>query len=901
MVCVSKNFDGLRTTGLALICAISVVASDAPLHGEETPPTRVTQGLQVLYDFSGNGSGGVVRDQSESSVPLDLTLVDRDAVNVNDKRLQVLSPTLVRSDRPAIQLMDAVRKSQALSIEVWFRPADLEQSGPARIVTLSRNGNQRNFTLGQDGAKIDVRLRTSKTSKNGIPSFASRGSALKPELTHVVYTRSPDGRARIFINGELNAEGNVPGEISNWTSDYRLGLANELSKGRPWRGVYRLVAVYSRGLSEDEVQRNFRAGPRVQPLSEAERLAVKEAQRVAANAELFERRVAAVLSQNCLECHDSATSEGGLDLSRRTRALAGGEQGPVLIANEPEQSLLWTLVKSDEMPQERPPLSDAEKDVLHKWIGQGAAWTLDQIDPAIYVHGEQSQSVFVQRLTVPEYIATVRVALGVDVADEARQHLPRDLRADGFSNTAYNLGVDLDHIEAYARLAEIIVGKLDVGALRKRHTKNRELTDENVTRFVKRVGKRLLRAPVTEEEIQRYCGISTSVAAAGGDIDEAVAFVVEAMLQSPRFLYRVERQRGDGSRWPVSQHELASRLSFILWGAGPDTALLKAADEGQLNREAARDQFERMIADPRAIERSRRFIVEWLNLDRLDNLRPDPEAFPDWDPRLAGDMRRETLEYFEEIAWRQQRPLGDLLNAQLTFATPRLALHYNLPVEVGGPHDRLQRVDLSGVEGRGGLLTHGSLLTVGGDEASTVTRGLFVMHELLRGVVRDPPPCVDTTPIPTAPGLTRRAIAEQRLADQSCGGCHARFEPLSFALERFDGLGSFHKQDRHGNLLREDGDVLIPGADATVKYESTAELMDLLATSQRVQETLTWKATQFALGRSLGPDDAAIVAGIHQAAQEGGGTWKSLMSAIIMSDLVWTTRTEPDERQAPNK
>ena len=412
MLCVSKNSDCLWTAGLALICAISAVASDAPLHGEETPPTRVTQGLQVLYDFSGNGSGGVVRDQSESSVPLDLTLVDRDAVNVNDKGLQVLSPTLVRSDRPAIQLMDAVRKSQALSIEVWFRPADLEQSGPARIVTLSRNGNQRNFTLGQDGAKIDVRLRTSKTSKNGIPSFASKGSALKPELTHVVYTRSPDGRARIYVDGELNAEGNVPGEISNWTSDYRLGLANELSKGRPWRGVYRLVAVYSRGLNPDEVRRNFRAGPRVQPLSEAERLAVKEAQRVAANAELFERRVAAVLSQNCLECHDSATSEGGLDLSRKTRALAGGEQGPVLIANEPEQSLLWTLVKSDEMPQERPPLSDAEKDVLHKWIGQGAAWTLDQIDPAIYVHGEQSQSVFVQRLTVPEYIATVRSCFG---------------------------------------------------------------------------------------------------------------------------------------------------------------------------------------------------------------------------------------------------------------------------------------------------------------------------------------------------------------------------------------------------------------------------------------------------------------------------------------------------------
>ena len=860
----------------------------------EPVPSRVADGLEVLYDFNGGIAGGVIQDRSGSAAPLNLTIMDRDAVQLSDQGLHVVSPALVRSERPASGLANAIQDSQALTIEVWFRPEDLKQKGPARIVTLSRSGNERDFTLGQEGRRIDVRLRTSTTNKNGLPSLASKGAVLKRELMHVVYTRSRDATARIYVNGELNTEGEVVGEISGWDSDYHLGVANELSSDRPWRGIVRLVAVYHRDLGPDEVTRNFRAGPRAAPPSEAERLAAEAARRDAENAAGFERRVAAILSQNCLECHDSATREGGLDLSRKDRALAGGDQGPPLVAGRPEESLLWTLVESDAMPHERPPLPDQDKTLLKEWIANGAAWTLERIDPAVYVHGEQSQSVFVQRLTVPEYVATVRVALGVDVASEAREHLPKDLRADGFSNTAYNLKVDLDHVEAYARLAELIVGKLDVVALRDRYTRSRELTDENVTKVVSRVGRSLLRGPLTEEEIQRYCGISTSVAAAGGDIDEAIAWIVEAMLQSPRFLYRVERQRGDGSRWPASQHELASRLSFILWGAGPDRQLLEAADEGQLDRDAVQEQFARMMDDPRAVERSRRFLVEWLNLDRLDNLRPSEEAFPGWDPRLAGDMRRETLEFFEEIAWRQQRPLGDLLNAPVTFVTPRLARHYNLPVDLSGPDDELQRVRLDEISGRGGLLTQGSLLTVGGDDASTVTRGLFVMHELLRGVVRDPPPCVDTTPVPTAPGLTQRAIAERRLADHSCAGCHARFEPFSFALERFDGLGTFHLQDRHGNQLREDGEVLIPGADSSVGYASAAELMNLLAQSERVRETLTWKVTQFAIGRSLGPDDAAIVAGIHDAARQGGGTWSSLMSAIIMSDLVWTTRTEPD-------
>jgi hypothetical protein len=404
------------------------------------------------------------------------------------------------------------------------------------------------------------------------------------------------------------------------------------------------------------------------------------------------------------------------------------------------------------------------------------------------------------------------------------------------------------------------------------------------------MGKRLFRGPLSNEEIATYRGIASTVAHFGGDYQEAVGLILEAMLQSPRFLYRIENQRGDGLPFPVGPYELASRMSYILWGGPPDEALLKAADSGEiLNPDKAAEHVRRMLKDPRAVKRSRQFVSEWLNLGRLDNLNPDPKTYPNWNPKLADDMQRETLAFFEEIVWKQNRPLSDLLNAKLTFLTPELARHYGLP-----PQGKdFARYDLSSVPHRGGLLTQGSVLTVGGDEASTVTRGLFVMHHMLRGIVKDPPPCVDTTPVPSKPGLTKRAIAQARIDNANCGGCHARFEPLAFGLEKFDGLGAYHEKDRHGNTLQSDGEIVFPGAAKPVKFQSSAELMNLLADSDRVKETLTWKVTQFALGRPLSAGDAAIVETIHHTAQKAGGRYSDLMLAIIQSDLVQKTRTEP--------
>jgi hypothetical protein len=848
----------------------------------ESSAVRTRSGLQVLYDF-GSTEGPIVKDQAGVGAPIHLRIENPKSVRRSKGSLEIRGQTLIRAERSSARIIESIRRSGEITIEAWIRPAKTNQSGPARIVTLSKNGSSRNFTLGQDGAKFDVRFRTTKTSKNGIPSLSSPNKSLTAKLTHVVYTRNRAGRTRIYLDGKPRAEGKVAGDTSNWDGKHILAIGNEHSKDRQWLGSYYLVAVYNRDLSMDEVEQNYRAGV------DAPTLLVAQED---SKARHFEMEVAPLLSRHCLECHDAASKKGGLDLSQKLTALAGGESGKVISPGKAAESLLWESVEQNEMPKERSPLSRQEKKLLREWIDSGATWSLDTIDPAVYAHDSRVAENWIRRLTVDEYIETVRGAVGVDISEQARKILPPDLRADGFSNTAYNLTVDLKHVEAYVQLAEIVVSRMDVEAFARQFSKSKKLTDDSMRDLIAKMGKWLLRGPLEENEIVLYRGISTTVASTGGDFKQAVAYIIEAMLQSPRFIYRIENQRGDGTAWPIGEYELASRLSYIVWGGPPDKELVRAADEGELDRSGTRLQVERMLQDPRAVRRSKQFCSQWLNLERLDNLRPSPDKFPNWDAQLAGDMRAETLAFFQDIVWDQKRPLSDLLNAQVTYVTPRLARHYGLQSANNASPDKPVRHDLSATPGRGGLLTQGSVLTIGGDEASMVTRGLFVLHDLLRGVVKDPPPCVDVTPTPSKPGLTQRGIAEARIGNKACGGCHKKFEPLAFGLEKFDGLGAYQDVDHHGNRLRDDGEILFPGAAQPVSYASVSELMDLLAASDRVRLSMTWKLTQFSLGRPLVAADARTVTEIHQASQEAGGTYASLITAIVLSDLVQTTRTE---------
>lgn len=244
---------------------------------------RVNRGLVALYLFK-EGRGARIRDASGVGAPLDLVVQDPAGTRWLPGSLSVTSPTVVRSILPAAKIARACKSSGEISVEAWIGPANETQGGPARIVSLSADEHNRNFTVGQgryggSSTRCIARIRTTATDDNGTPEFATPEGALTPRLTHVVCTRSASGAARLYIDGadrasiSLSAEGQlagwegaVGGDLSNWDESYSLILANEATGERPWLGEIHLVAVYSRALPRTEVARNFHAGPRAPAL-----------------------------------------------------------------------------------------------------------------------------------------------------------------------------------------------------------------------------------------------------------------------------------------------------------------------------------------------------------------------------------------------------------------------------------------------------------------------------------------------------------------------------------------------------------------------------------------------------------------------------------------------------------
>lgn len=505
----------------------------------------------------------------------------------------------------------------------------------------------------------------------------------------------------------------------------------------------------------------------------------------------------------------------------------------------------------------------------------------DDEDPFSNQDALCADTPFVRRLTLPEYVATVKAVLDVDIAAEAEDQLPADLRADGFTNTAGSLIVTLDHVEIYDELAALSVERIaNLSALVAQHTSCTDMTDACQGELVDSLGARLYRGPIATEERALLLDVFDDAAAEGEGFEEAAALVLRAMLQSPRFLYRMEREAGEGTR-ELDGYELANRLSYLLWGAPPDDALYAAAASDELNAdEAIAAQVVRMLEDDRARDTARRYLVDWLHLDRLDNLQRDPATFPEWNEELGRDMKEETIRFFEHLVWEQRAPLSALFDAQITFVSPALATHYGLSSPGGDG-----AIDLTDVPERGGLLTQGAMATVGGNTASMVSRGLYLLENLLCSRVGSPPAGVDTTPPEIEPGNSQRVYSEDRVDNPSCGGCHVQFEPLAWGLERYDPTGVYRLQDDYGNDLLQDGQVLFPGDPEPNDYTSTAELNALLASSDAVKACMAEKSSQYAMGRPLAKAEDCSLSVIDERFLSSGGTYQDLMIAVALSPM----------------
>lgn len=225
---------------------------------------RVAEGLLALYRFA-EGGGKVVRDVSGIEPSVDLNIASTDAVMWGKRSLRIVQSTTIATDRSNAELIKAIRSGDGLTIEAWLEPANVEQNGPATILTLGSDPFARNFALGQGveteagghGDRYTVRFRTMETEGDGKPGLQTNDHAAKPVLTHLVFTRNADGTARFYINGELNREGRIDGDLANWATDAPLALGNEATGDRPWLGELRLVALYNRALTAEQVAQNF--------------------------------------------------------------------------------------------------------------------------------------------------------------------------------------------------------------------------------------------------------------------------------------------------------------------------------------------------------------------------------------------------------------------------------------------------------------------------------------------------------------------------------------------------------------------------------------------------------------------------------------------------------------------
>jgi ferric-dicitrate binding protein FerR (iron transport regulator) len=260
--------SGDRAAVLVSRGQFAVAAPGAPQVAQPLP-RRITESLVVLYRFD-EGRGTTVRDQSGFEPTLDLEAESDEGVDwLPSGGLQVTGGAMLSSPQAAEKIVEACQASDELTIEAWVTPARAEQSGPARIVTLSNNTDHRNFALGQGSrletptanhARFVARLRTTEKDRNGEPAIYSPDQTAVPDLTHVVFTRSRDGTERLYVDSILRSQDVRGGDFSNWDGTFRLALGNEFTRNRTWEGVYHLVAIHSRSLTETEVLRNFRAG-----------------------------------------------------------------------------------------------------------------------------------------------------------------------------------------------------------------------------------------------------------------------------------------------------------------------------------------------------------------------------------------------------------------------------------------------------------------------------------------------------------------------------------------------------------------------------------------------------------------------------------------------------------------
>jgi len=401
-------------------------------------------------------------------------------------------------------------------------------------------------------------------------------------------------------------------------------------------------------------------------------------------------------------------------------------------------------------------------------------------------------------------------------------------------------------------------------------------------RILSTLERRAYRRPVTEKDVEMLLPFYQAGRAQGG-FDLGIERALQRLLVSPQFLFRIEQDpkgTAPGSVHLVSDVELASRLSFFIWSSIPDDELLDTAAAGKLHQpQVLEQQARRMLRDPRSSSLVSNFAEQWLYLRDLDAKKPNELLFPDFDESLRDAFRKET-DLFLDSVLRSDRSVLELLSANYTFVNERLARHYGIP-NVHGPGFR--RVTLPEGSPRGGLLGQGSLLTITSyaTRTSPVNRGKWVLENLMNAPPPPPPPNVPalkTEGSDHGKKLSMRAAMIQHRANPACFGCHARMDPIGFAMENFDAIGRWRAADAGTPI---DGSGAFPDGE---KFNGMAGLKKaLLSHPEEFVSTVTEKLLMYALGRNVQFYDEPVVRGIMRQSAANNYTFASLVLGVVKS------------------
>ena len=568
-------------------------------------------------------------------------------------------------------------------------------------------------------------------------------------------------------------------------------------------------------------------------------------------AERLEKEVRPLLDSHCAKCHGPQKKKGDVDFSKaslRDRRIW-------------KKALLQ--VDAGEMPPEgEKRLTPEQRDALLAWLRAGAAY-VDCSNPAERHPGPP----VLRRLNRTEYTATVRDLTGVTFDVAAEVGMPEEATGTAFDTSANALVLPPALLEKHFAAAELILDRM------------KPLKGESPRAIVAAFARRAFRRPPADDEIDRLMALHERAASRGDAPAAALRLPLKAILVSPHFLFRVEREQSAAGAYRVRDHELAVRLSYFLWSTMPDDALSADADQGRLSDPAVLERHvRRMLLHPKARALTQNFAAQWLQLRKLDYARPSTEFFPSFNNKLKQAMKDEATTFLDKLR-EDDRSVLDLLDCDYAWLNGDLARHYAIP---GVDGKEFRRVALRPEHHRGGLLSMGAVLALTSHTSRTspTLRGKWILESIFGTPPPPPPPDAGTLKEQKkgAEPKTFRELMALHATQPACASCHRRIDPLGFALENYDAVGAW--RDTQGGKPLDSAAVLPSGE----KVDGLAGLKQALLRSRPAfVRNLVEQMLAYALGRDVQESDECAIREILAALEKADFKYSAMVVAIAKS------------------